>query len=93
MENQVLGYQSPLYGRRIAQYKILPFNYIESSVMLPGFINEEKIVLYSITGGIPEYLSRINKIFYNCRTIQLQLRAPLETRINTNKMIKMRLIT
>ena len=25
MEKQVLGYQSPLYGRRTAQFKILPF--------------------------------------------------------------------
>jgi AAA+ ATPase superfamily predicted ATPase len=28
--------------------------------MLTGFSNEEKIILYSITGGIPEYLSRID---------------------------------
>jgi AAA+ ATPase superfamily predicted ATPase len=60
MERQVLGYQSPLYGRRTAQYKILPFDYLESAEMLSGFTNEEKIVLYSVTGGIPEYLSRID---------------------------------
>ncbi|MDR1894432.1 MAG: ATP-binding protein [Spirochaetales bacterium] len=28
--------------------------------MLPGFTNEEKITLYGISGGIPEYLSRID---------------------------------
>ena len=60
IEKQVLGYKSPLYGRRTAQYKLLPFNYLESSEMLPGFNNEEKITLYSVTGGIPEYLSRID---------------------------------
>jgi len=60
MENQVLGYQSPLYGRRTAQHKLLPFDYLESAAMLPAFTNEEKITLYSVTGGIPEYLSRIN---------------------------------
>jgi len=60
MEQQVLGYESPLYGRRTAQYKLLAFNYLESAQMLPGFTNEEKITLYSITGGIPEYLSRID---------------------------------
>ena len=60
MEEQVLGYKSPLYGRRTAQFKLLPFDYFESAEMLPGFSNEEKIVLYSITGGIPEYLSRID---------------------------------
>ena len=60
MENQVLGYESPLYGRRTAQHKLLPLNYIESAQMLPGFSFEEKIVLYSITGGIPEYLFRVD---------------------------------
>ncbi|MCL2820268.1 MAG: ATP-binding protein [Oscillospiraceae bacterium] len=60
MENQVLGYESPLYGRRTSQLKLLPFNYLESAVMLSQYLNEEKIILHSITGGIPEYLSRID---------------------------------
>ncbi|MDR0468608.1 MAG: ATP-binding protein [Peptococcaceae bacterium] len=61
MENQVLGHKSPLYGRRTAQFKLAPFDYIESEEMLHGFSNEDKIVLYSVTGGIPEYLSRIDQ--------------------------------
>ena len=61
MERQVLGYKSPLYGRRTAQLKLLPFDYLESSEMLDGFSNEEKLILYSITGGVPEYLSRIDR--------------------------------
>ena len=60
MENQVLGHKSPLYGRRTSQHKIRPFDYLESALMLPGFNNEEKIIIYSATGGIPEYLSRID---------------------------------
>jgi len=60
MEKQVLGYKSPLYGRRTAQFKLLPFDYLDSAEMLPGFSNEEKFILYGITGGIPEYLSRID---------------------------------
>jgi AAA+ ATPase superfamily predicted ATPase len=61
MERQVLGYKSPLYGRRTAQLKLLPFDYLESAEMLDGFSNEEKLILYSITGGVPEYLSRIDR--------------------------------
>ena len=30
MKKQVLGYQSPLYGRRTAQFKILPFHYLDT---------------------------------------------------------------
>ena len=42
MENQVLGYQSPLYGRRTAQMKILPFDYRETALMFPHYTYEEK---------------------------------------------------
>ena len=60
MEEQVLGYKSPLYGRRTAQFKIHPFSFWEAKEMLPGFTGQEQAVLYGVTGGIPEYLSRIN---------------------------------
>jgi len=60
MEKQVLGHKSPLYGRRTAQFKLLPFDYLDSAEMLKGYSYEEKIVFYSMTGGIPEYLSRID---------------------------------
>lgn len=59
MEEQVLGYKSPLYGRRTAQFKIHPFTFFEAKEMLPGFESREQAVLYGATGGLPEYLSRI----------------------------------
>ena len=59
MEHQVLGYKSPLYGRRTAQFKLHPFTYFEARQMLTSFSDEEKAVLYGVTGGIPEYLNRI----------------------------------
>lgn len=61
MEYQVLGYKSPLYGRRTAQFKIRPFSYFESIPFYDGFSHEDRAVLYGITGGIPEYLRKINK--------------------------------
>lgn len=56
MENQVLGYQSPLYGRRTAQFKIMPFDYRTSAEFVPGYTTEEKALVYGVTGGIPKYL-------------------------------------
>ena len=61
MENQVLGYKSPLYGRRTAQFKIKPFTFFESREMLEVFGPEEQAVFYGVTGGVPEYLNRIQK--------------------------------
>lgn len=60
MEHQVLGYKSPLYGRRSAQFKIRPFSFWETREYLPTFSPEEQAVLYGVTGGVPEYLSHID---------------------------------
>ncbi len=59
MEHQVLGARSPLYGRRTAQFKVLPFTFFETREMLPSFPSESQAVIFGATGGIPEYLSRI----------------------------------
>ncbi len=60
MENQVLGYQSPLYGRRTAQMKIAPFTYKECSQYYKNFERKELALAYGVTGGIPLYMSKIN---------------------------------
>jgi AAA+ ATPase superfamily predicted ATPase len=57
MENQVLGYESPLYGRRTCQYKILPFTFFEIKDYYTSWSPEDRAVMYGITGGIPLYLS------------------------------------
>ncbi len=59
MEKQVLGYQSPLYGRRTAQFHIRPFTFYEAAVYYKNFNNEDLAVIYGITGGIPLYMSFI----------------------------------
>ena len=63
MENQVLGYKSPLYGRRTAQFRILPFDFKQTSEYFAdgNFSREDIAVLYGITGGIPLYLSLMDK--------------------------------
>ena len=60
MEKQVLAYKSPLYGRRTAQFKILPFSFFTALPFFEGYGKENKAILYGITGGIPEYLNKIN---------------------------------
>ncbi|MDO4265836.1 MAG: ATP-binding protein [Eubacteriales bacterium] len=60
MENEVLGYKSPLFGRRTAQIKLEALDYLDASRMLPGFTNEEKILLYGCIGGTPHYLAQVD---------------------------------
>ncbi|NBK96625.1 MAG: ATP-binding protein [Erysipelotrichia bacterium] len=60
MENQVLGYKSPLYGRRTAQFKIEPFHFFELKQFQWQYNAQDMAILYAITGGVAEYLSFIN---------------------------------
>ena len=57
MENQVLAYKSPLYGRRTSQLKINPFNYLDAAKFVESYSYKEKAIVYGITGGIAEYLT------------------------------------
>ena len=41
MEHQVLGYKSPLYGRRTAQIKVQPFDIMQASLLLSGSSSED----------------------------------------------------
>ena len=59
MQNQVLGYESPLYGRRTAQFKIEPLTYKETAVFHPELSWEENAWIYGITGGIPHYINKL----------------------------------
>ena len=56
MENQVMGYQSPLYGRRSAQFHIEPFDYYDAGLFFPHASNEDKMLAYAVCDGIPQYL-------------------------------------
>lgn len=61
MENQVLGYKSPLYGRRTCQYKIQPFDFFETKEYFSKFSPIDVAVIYGITGGTPLYVSMMDE--------------------------------
>lgn len=60
MEEQVLGYESPLYGRRTAQFKIEPLDFFDTLEALPGMNREDVAICYGMTGGIPAYIEKID---------------------------------
>lgn len=60
MEDQVLAYKSPLYGRRTAQMKIMPFDFEECCTYLRNLSDEDKALVYGIVGGTPQYLLQMN---------------------------------
>lgn len=60
MENQVLGQESPLYGRRTAQFKIEPLDYKDTAVFHPERSLADNALIYGITGGVPHYINKLN---------------------------------
>ena len=60
MEDQVLAYKAPLYGRRTAQMKIQPFDFAETCRYCQHFSPEEKALMYGVVGGTPQYLLQMN---------------------------------
>lgn len=61
MEDHVLAYKAPLYGRRTAQMKLLPFDFADACRLFPGFSGEEKALIYGMVGGTPQYLLQMNE--------------------------------
>jgi len=61
IEKQVLSYASPLYGRGMTRYKLLPFTFKETCEFLTVVEKEDVLTYYAITNGIPYYLSMIDK--------------------------------
>ena len=59
----------PLYGRKTAELKLLPFTYKEAKAFFPKYNNEEVLTVYSILGGMPLYLS----LFDDSRSIQVNI--------------------
>ena len=56
MEDHVLSYKAPLYGRRTAQMKVLPFDFADTLKCFPAFSGEEQALVYGMVGGTPQYL-------------------------------------
>lgn len=54
-EKHALSYDSPLYGRRTAQIRLmpLPFTAVYAAQSLPF---DQAVQQYALTGGVPKYL-------------------------------------
>jgi AAA+ ATPase superfamily predicted ATPase len=55
MENEVLDYRAPLYGRRTGQWRVDPMTFQAACLFRKGKPFEDRICHYAIAGGIPAY--------------------------------------
>ena len=56
MESDVLGHESPLYGRRTGQIDLQPFSFQQARTIIEYGI-EDAIQSFAVTGGTPMYLT------------------------------------
>ncbi len=56
MESEVLGHESPLYGRRTAQFDVTPFSFTQAREAI-NYETADAIRSYAITGGTPMYFT------------------------------------
>ncbi|MDP2754110.1 MAG: ATP-binding protein [Nitrospirota bacterium] len=60
MEQEVLAYKSPLYGRRTGQLKIEPLKLVCLKDFLPRYSAEDLFMVYGAVGGVPFYLKEFD---------------------------------
>lgn len=60
MEEGVLSYESPLYGRRTGQWELAPLRFADVRSFFPASDVDTQIQTYSVLGGIPAYLEQFD---------------------------------
>ena len=58
--NDLMSYNSPLYGRFTYALILKPLNYLESSLFYKNYSNEDKVKMFSAFGGNPFYNALID---------------------------------
>ncbi|MBR3738271.1 MAG: AAA family ATPase, partial [Eubacterium sp.] len=60
IEKELLAEKNPLYGRATGIYKMQEMGFYDVVKFFPNYSNEDKVIVYSILGGIPHYLRQFN---------------------------------
>lgn len=56
MEKELLAEKNPLYGRATGIYKMTKMGFYDAVRFFPDYTDRDKVLVYSILGGIPHYL-------------------------------------
>lgn len=60
IEKELLAEKNPLYGRATGIYKMKEMNFYDAIQFFPNYSDQDKIIAYSILGGIPHYLKQFD---------------------------------
>lgn len=60
IEKELLSEKNPLYGRATGIYKMNEMGFYDAIKFFPDYSDKEKLLAFSILGGIPHYLRQFN---------------------------------
>ena len=60
IEKELLAEKNPLYGRATGIYKMTEMGFYDAVKFFPDYTDKDKILVYSILGGIPHYLRQFS---------------------------------
>lgn len=60
IEKELLSEKNPLYGRATGIYKMKEMGFYDAMKFFPNYSPEDKVIAYSVLGGIPHYLNQWN---------------------------------
>lgn len=60
IEKELLSEKNPLYGRATSIYKMVEMGFYDAVKFFPDYSDRDKVLAYSILGGIPHYLRQFN---------------------------------
>lgn len=60
IEKDLLSEKNPLYGRATGIYKMTEMGFYDSIKFFPDYSDRDKVLAYSVLGGIPHYLKQFD---------------------------------
>jgi hypothetical protein len=60
MKDEVLAESAPLHGRASLEFKLQPFNYLDTAEFVPRYTPEEKAIVYGLTNGVAKYIEQFD---------------------------------
>jgi uncharacterized protein len=76
IQRTALDYQSPLYGRATARLKLQPLGFGALAAMLPNFSSEQRVAVYTVTGGVPAYIQLFDDQLNILQNLQQRIVTP-----------------
>ncbi|MBV7334768.1 ATP-binding protein [Chloroflexi bacterium TSY] len=82
IERHILGYRAALYGRATARLKLQPLPFGALALLLPKMTTEQRVAVYTITGGIPAYIQPFDDNLNLIQNLRERIITPINVMLN-----------